>query len=61
VYERKVRSTALSDIAASLASKPLQNEFERGMAGFSLLIVRAVTYLLLVALVKRPLMRRYTQ
>ncbi len=39
------RNTAFGDIAASLASKPPQTEFERGMAGFSLLIVRTVFFL----------------
>jgi Mg2+-importing ATPase len=41
------RTTAFGDIAASLASKPPQTEFERGMAGFSLLIVRTVFFLVL--------------
>ncbi len=41
------RNTAFGDIAASLASKPPQTEFERGMLGFSLLIVRTVLFLVL--------------
>ena len=41
------RNTAFGDIAASLASKPPRTEFERGMAGFSLLIVRTVFFLVL--------------
>ena len=41
------RNTAFGDIAASLASKPPQTEFERGMQGFSLLIVRTVFFLVL--------------
>jgi Mg2+-importing ATPase len=41
------RNTAFGDIAASLASKPPQTEFERGMQGFSLLIVRTVLFLVL--------------
>jgi len=41
------RNTAFGDIAASLASKPPQTEFERGMAGFSLLIVRTVFFLVI--------------
>ena len=39
------RNTAFGDIAASLASRPPQTEFERGMASFSLLIVRTVFFL----------------
>ncbi|HEX6554135.1 MAG TPA: HAD-IC family P-type ATPase [Ktedonobacteraceae bacterium] len=39
------RNTAFGDIAASLASKPPKTEFERGMASFSLLIVRTVFFL----------------
>ena len=39
------RHTAFGDIAASLATKPPQTEFERGMAGFSLLMVRMVFFL----------------
>ncbi len=41
------RNTAFGDIAASLASKPPQTEFERGLAGFSMLIVRTVFFLVL--------------
>jgi Mg2+-importing ATPase len=41
------RNTAFGDIAASLASKPPQTEFERGMAGFSWLMVRTVLFLVL--------------
>ena len=41
------RNTAFGDIAASLASKPPQTEFERGMQGFSLLIVKTVFFLVL--------------
>ena len=41
------RNTAFGDIAASLASKPPQTEFERGMAGFSQLIVKTVFFLVL--------------
>jgi P-type E1-E2 ATPase len=41
------RTTAFGDIAASLASKPPQTEFERGMTSFSLLIVRTVLFLVL--------------
>jgi Mg2+-importing ATPase len=41
------RNTAFGDIAASLAGKPPQTEFERGMQGFSLLIVRTVFFLVL--------------
>jgi Mg2+-importing ATPase len=39
------RTTAFGDIAASLGSRPPQTEFERGMAGFSLLIVKTVFFL----------------
>ncbi len=39
------RTTAFGDIAASLGSRPPQTEFERGMQGFSLLIVRTVFFL----------------
>jgi Mg2+-importing ATPase len=41
------RNTAFGAIAASLASKPPRTEFERGMASFSLLIVRTVLFLVL--------------
>ncbi len=41
------RNTAFGDIAASLARRPPQTEFERGMAGFSQLIVRTVFFLVL--------------
>ena len=41
------RNTAFGDIAASLATRPPQTEFERGMAGFSLLIVRTVFFLVI--------------
>ncbi len=41
------RNTAFGDIAASLAKRPPQTEFERGMAGFSQLIVRTVFFLVL--------------
>lgn len=41
------RNTAFGDIAASLASKPPRTEFERGMAGFSMLIVKTVFFLVL--------------
>ena len=41
------RNTSFGDIAASLASKPPQTEFERGMAGFSQLIVKTVFFLVL--------------
>ncbi len=41
------RHTAFGDIAASLATRPPQTEFERGMAGFSQLIVRTVLFLVL--------------
>ena len=39
------RSTAFGDIAVSLARKPPQTDFERGMAGFSFLMVRTVLFL----------------
>src|SRR6266849_74141 len=42
------RNTAFGDIAASLAKRPPQTEFERGMAGFSQLIVRTVFFLVLL-------------
>jgi Mg2+-importing ATPase len=41
------RNTSFGDIAASLASRPPQTEFERGMAGFSQLIVKTVFFLVL--------------
>ncbi len=41
------RNTAFGDIASSLAGKPPQTEFERGMAGFSWLMVRTVLFLVL--------------
>jgi P-type Mg2+ transporter len=41
------RNTAFGDIAASLGSRPPQTEFERGMQGFSLLIVKTVFFLVL--------------
>jgi Mg2+-importing ATPase len=41
------RKTAFGDIAASLASHPPKTAFERGMADFSLLIVRTVLFLIL--------------
>ncbi len=41
------RTTAFGNIAASLGSRPPQTEFERGMTGFSLLIVRTVFFLVL--------------
>ena len=41
------RNTAFGDIAATLASKPPQTEFERGMTGFSQLIVKTVFFLVL--------------
>ena len=41
------RNTAFGNIAASLASRPPQTEFERGMAGFSQLIVKTVIFLVL--------------
>jgi Mg2+-importing ATPase len=39
------QSTAFGDIAVSLARKPPQTDFERGMAGFSFLMVRTVLFL----------------
>ena len=41
------RNTAFGDIAAILGSRPPQTEFERGMQGFSLLIVKTVFFLVL--------------
>jgi P-type Mg2+ transporter len=41
------RNTAFGDIAASLASKPPQTAFERGLADFSMLIVKTVFFLVL--------------
>jgi Mg2+-importing ATPase len=41
------RNTAFGDIAASLSARPPKTEFERGMAGFSQLIVRTVFFLVL--------------
>jgi P-type Mg2+ transporter len=41
------RTTAFGDIAASLASKPPQTEFERGMANFSQLIMKTVFFLVI--------------
>jgi Mg2+-importing ATPase len=41
------RHTAFGDIAASLATRPPQTEFERGMQGFSFLMVRTVAFLVL--------------
>src|SRR5260370_22449097 len=39
------RNTAFCDIAASLARRPPQTEFGRGMAGFNQLIVRTLFFL----------------
>lgn len=41
------RATAFGDIAARLAAKPPETEFERGMRRFSLLIMRTVVFLVL--------------
>ena len=41
------RNTAFGDIAASLASKPPQTEFERGMQGFSQLVMKTVFFLVI--------------
>jgi P-type Mg2+ transporter len=41
------RNTAFGDIAASLGSRPPQTEFERGMAGFSQLIMKTVFFLVI--------------
>ena len=41
------RTTAFGDIAASLASKPPQTEFERGMADFSQLVMKTVFFLVI--------------
>ena len=41
------RTTAFGDIAASLASKPPQTEFERGMAGFSQLVMKTIFFLVI--------------
>jgi P-type Mg2+ transporter len=41
------RDTAFGDIAARLASRPPETEFERGMSGFSRLIMQTVFFLVL--------------
>ena len=51
------RTTAFGDIAASLGSRPPQTEFERGMAGFSLLIVKTVFFLVLFIFTIRTIVR----
>jgi len=52
------RSTAFGDIAARLAAKPPETEFDRGTRTFGLFIMRAVLFLVLFVLLVNILARR---
>lgn len=50
--------TTYGDIAARLASRPPETEFERGMRGYSTLIMRTVVFLVLFVFLAGIIMRR---
>jgi Mg2+-importing ATPase len=52
------RQTAFGDIAARLAAKPPETEFERGMRRFGLLIMRTVVFLVLFVFLVNVVARR---
>jgi Mg2+-importing ATPase len=51
-------ATAFGDIAARLMTRPPETEFERGLRGFALLIMRTVMFLVLFVLVASALLHR---
>ncbi len=52
------RSTRFGDIAARLAARPPETEFERGTRRFGLLIMRTVVFLIVFVLLVNVLLRR---
>jgi len=58
VVEATGRATVFGEIAAHLATRPPETEFERGLRGFGLLIMRVVVLLVLVVFLALAVLRR---
>jgi Mg2+-importing ATPase len=54
------RATALGDVAARLATRPPETEFERGLRRFALLVMRTVMFLVLFVLLASALLHHAT-